>query len=130
MTTLPRSLKISIDGDLDISSKSLALTTTLIEYVGQRLTQRLRFFLGEWFLDVRLGIPYFRYAFVKKPDTALLASIFARIIRGTAGVSALRSISVKVDSKTRIGTVEFEAVLSSGEVLSNSSLDIPFGSLG
>lgn len=130
MTTLARALKIGPDGDLDISTRSLRLTNTLPEYVSQRIAQRLRFFLGEWFLDVRLGLPYFRYVFVKKPDLALIASIFSRVIRDTAGVATLRSISVSVDSKTRTGYVAFEAVLVSGEVLANSSLDIPFGGVG
>ena len=60
MTTI----KLNSDGDLDFSSGGLELLEGVDEIV-QKLDTRLQFFLGEWFLDQRLGIPYYEDILIK-----------------------------------------------------------------
>lgn len=52
-------LKLGVDGDLEIKNGDLLLTTS-DDAVRQHLQQRLRTFLGEWFLDLDVGIPFFQ----------------------------------------------------------------------
>lgn len=107
---IPRNLLCQEDGDLDFS-KGLRLTDDLVTYVVQRLRQRLRFFLGEWFLDQRLGIPYFQRVFVSNPDIPLITSLFRRTILRTTGVAAVEKLSVRFDRNTRTLLTSFEAKL-------------------
>lgn len=108
---IPRNLTCQEDGDLDFS-RGLRLTEDLVTYVVQRLRQRLRFFLGEWFLDQRLGIPYFQRVFVSNPDIPLITSLFRRVIIRTTGVAAVEKLSVRFDRKTRTLFTSFEAKLA------------------
>lgn len=104
------------NGDLDLS-KGLQLTTTLAQYVTQKLRQRLRFFLGEWFIDTRLGVPYFQRVFVENPDLALLATLYRDIVIGTTGVASVRDLVLDFDKKTRTLFVSFVAVLQDGDLV-------------
>lgn len=107
---LPKTLLLDASGDLDLS-KGVSLTEDLPTYVKQKILARLRFFLGEWFLDRRLGVPYFEKVFVNNPDITFLTSLYRRIILGTRGVGGLESISLRFDRKTRTLFVSFVAIL-------------------
>lgn len=108
---IPKDLLCTEDGDLDFSAKKLQLTTTLVQFVTQRLRQRLRFFLGEWFLDQRLGVPYFQRVFVSNPDIPLLTSVFRRVIIRTTGVASVEKLALRFDRSARTLFVSFEAKL-------------------
>lgn len=98
--------------DLDLSSGGLGLITG-DEAVKQKLSIRLRFVLGEWFLDQRIGVPYFESVFVKNPDEGRIRDIFRQTVLTTPGVSDLRELLVTLGSD-RILRVTFIAVLDSG----------------
>jgi hypothetical protein len=107
---LPRDILLTSAHDIDMS-RGPRLTEDLLTYVTQKLRQRLRFFLGEWFLDRRLGVPYFETIFVSNPDLALLSSLFRQTILQTRGVGSLNSVALRFDRKTRILFVSFQARL-------------------
>jgi len=54
------------NGDLDISGNHLTLTDG-IEAIRQHLKVKFQIFLGEWFLDESVGVPYFQQIFVLHP---------------------------------------------------------------
>lgn len=107
---IPKDLLCLPTGDLDLS-RGMRLTPDLVTYVTQRLRQRLRFFLAEWFLDARLGVPYFQRVFVANPDLPLLTSVFRKVILRTTGVAAVERLALKFDRRTRVLLVSFEARL-------------------
>lgn len=107
---IPRDILCLDTGDLDLTM-GLRLTSDLKTYTRQRLRQRLRFFLGEWFLDQRLGIPYFERVFVANPDLPLMTSIMRKAILKTTGVGGVESLSLDFDRKTRTLLVSFVARL-------------------
>jgi hypothetical protein len=74
-------------GDLDLS-KGLRLTSGLAEYTRQQLRINLGVFLGEWFLDQRLGLPVFRDLIGQPFDPALAQSIYRQGIAKTRGVGS------------------------------------------
>jgi len=85
--------------------------------IAQRLRVRLQFFLAEWFLDKRQGIPYFQVVLVKNPDLGLIQSVFRRAILGTPGVLAIKRMATTHDRAIRTFTIHpLEIVLTGGVV--------------
>jgi hypothetical protein len=107
---LPKDILLTSAHDIDMS-EGAQLTGDLLTYVTQKLRQRLRFFLGEWFLDRRLGVPYFESVFVSNPDLALLSSLFRQTILQTRGVGSINSLVLRFDRKARMLFVSFQARL-------------------
>ncbi len=83
----------------------------------QNLAVRLRFFLGEWFLDVTQGLPYYQVFFTKAPNLIQVESILKNEILTTRGIVELISFIADFDSRTRIFSVKFSARSISGEEL-------------
>jgi len=83
-----KDLKLDTFGELDLSSGDLQFVTGA-DAVAQHLRIRLRFFLGEWFLDTRVGIPYFSVFFIKQPNLAAIEAIYRRAIQTVPGVDSL-----------------------------------------
>jgi len=88
-----------------------------IEQVRQRIASRLKFFVGEWFLDLRQGVPYYRDVLLKSPNLALVRSLFRRVILGTPGVLSVAKLDVELDQATRQAQVTFQAVCNGGTIL-------------
>jgi hypothetical protein len=55
-------IKLGSDGDILIQNGKISFT----ESVGQRVSIALRTLKGEWFLDEKIGIPYFQKIFAEK----------------------------------------------------------------
>lgn len=105
---------------LDPLTGDLALPVRIIrgaDAVIQRIRVRFRWFLGEWFLDTRQGVPYYRDVLVKSPDQILISSIFRAVLRSVPGVKAVRSFQASLEPATRTLTVDFEALLDDGSVV-------------
>jgi hypothetical protein len=103
---------------------STRLTATLTEEVAQRLSATLKLFLGEWFLDTRLGLPYFRDVLIKNPDLSTIRSMFQNAITADAGVESLVSLDLEFDSQARNLAVTFVATLVSGELLQSTTTSV------
>ena len=63
-----------IAGDLEIQAGEFVLLTP-VEQAGQAIGNRLKFFKGESFLDVREGVPYFTEILAKGISLARIRSI-------------------------------------------------------
>jgi len=113
-------------GDLDISQHRLRLTSDRSTYVAQRIEQRLKLFLAEWYLNVRKGVPYFRDILIKNPDLGLVQSILSTVILTTNGVAQVTKYEQTIDTSTRALTVVFSCTLVTGEIIANRSVSIPF----
>jgi hypothetical protein len=87
-----------------------------VAQVRQRLATRFKFFQGEWFLDTREGIPYYRDVLVAQPDLPLIRSMFRRAILDTPGVLSLPRLTLSFDRPTRTLSVAFQAVVNGGVV--------------
>ncbi len=90
------------------------------EAIVQHMRCRFQFFLGEWFLDRREGVPFFREIFVKNPSFVIVRSIYNQIIAETPGVAAVTSLELDLDPRTRTLEIAFEGVLDTGEPLTFS----------
>jgi hypothetical protein len=112
-----------MDLRLDPSTNDLALTAgspTLVSGAGaiaQQLRIRMKFFLGEWFLDTRLGIPYFQKILGKKRRKNLIDSIFRKAISTTPGVKTIDSFEQTFDGATRTLLLSFTVTTQADEVI-------------
>jgi len=109
-------IALDSDGDILIQNDSLVLVEG-DDAIVQHLTIRFRFFLGEWFLDSRLGIPYFSEIFVKNPDLSRVRGIFRQVVLTTPSIDSLIEFGLQFESAIRKLTVSFRARKTDGGVL-------------
>ncbi len=105
-------MDIEIDSfnDLDLTSGDLRIVKAA-DAVSQHLRIRLRFIRGEWFLDLRIGIPYFSDILIKAINLMSVRGIYAEVIRKTPGVISLGDLALEFDRSARILGVPFSALL-------------------
>lgn len=114
-------LALDEDGDLAIPVRIIRGPEAII----QRINSRFGFFLGEWFLDRRLGVPYYRDVLVKNPSIPLVTSVFRRVLAGTPGVERVLSFKASLAPATRTLTASFEALLED-QTVKISAVDSTF----
>ena len=96
-------------GDLLITDFDLSLVTGT-DQVAQNLAIRLRFFLGEWYLDNTAGIPYYEYILIKAPNEIQVESFLKEEISGTNGVTQITAFSSSFTPATRSYNVSFSVI--------------------
>jgi hypothetical protein len=105
-------------GDLDFSAHNLTLVTDEDTSIAQKLTNRFQLFLGEWFLDTRVGVPWFQNILgLKNPDMASVGQLLARVITQTPGVASIQSSQLNFISTTRQLLANFVVQTQAGAVL-------------
>ena len=101
------------DGDWVVIDNQLQFVTG-IEEIGQIISTRLKSFLGEWFLDVRIGVPWFSKILKKNPNPAEIESLLIQTIAESPGVIGLKTIELSLDNVTRKLSVDFQAQTTEG----------------
>lgn len=106
-------LLLDSTGDMVFDNTAITVTTDKAEAVAQKLTIKLRTFLGEWFLDTSQGVPYLQEVFGKAKSKAAIDIIFRQQISEDADVVAItefnstlgvdRSYSLTFKVKTTTG---------------------------
>jgi hypothetical protein len=112
---------LDANGDLSVSAAGeLSLTSGVAETAKQELWIELRTFLGEWFLDTTVGVPFYRDVLIKNPNLALLRTLFIQKIQANQYVESVLSINLDWDRGTRSLTVDFDARLIDDGLISLS----------
>lgn len=101
-----------------LTNYDLTLTTTLADCVVQRLKIRLLRFLGEWFLNTSLGMPYLQAILNKNTPRFLIESYFKTVILGTQDVVRLTAFTMTYVNRTRTMSIAFTVSLSDGTSVS------------
>lgn len=102
-------------GDLLLESGRLRLATGL-DAIAQDVTMRLRFFLGEWFLDTRIGVPYFQEILVKNPNIPRVTQLLRQVVQETPGVTSVDRFDFTLDAQARNASVAFTASTTAGQL--------------
>lgn len=102
--------------DLVFINGVATVAQTQSEIVAQRLKITLYTFLGEWFLDTTLGVPYFQQIFGKGRTKQTVDVIFQNIIAADPGVIEIREFSSVMDTAGRGYTMTFAVRVSATEV--------------
>ena len=83
-------------------------------YATQRITVDLNVFLGEWFLDKRLGLPYFRDLLIHSPNSDTVRTVFREGIMQTQDIVAVPLLNVVLDTTNRVAYVDFASTYADG----------------
>jgi len=94
-------------GDLVLRDGDVLLIDNA-ERVAQQILITLRFWLGEWFLDTKDGIPYLEYVLVKSPNLLHIRQIFTEAMEKVDGVKRVEKMNLVFDVKNRSLHVEYE----------------------
>lgn len=84
------------------------VTQRLTDVVAQRLKITLYTFLGEWFLDTTIGVPYFQQIFGKVRSKSTIDLIFQRVIANDPDVIEILSFESELAASTRGYTMTFQ----------------------
>lgn len=114
------------EGDIELTASGSVVLLTGAAYVRQKLSTLFRFFLGEWFLDQRQGLPWFRDVFVKDPDINTIRSVFREVIFSVGEIAAIKRMNPVYDAAARLLSFDFEVTLKTGEALIVTPLDADF----
>lgn len=108
-------LSMTDAGDLELSQNKFSIVTGIDE-IRQRCIQNLRTFLGEWFLDTTIGVPYFQAILVKNPQENVVDTFLKNEILSTPGVVELLEYDADFDSSIRTLNVTFKVDTDVGEL--------------
>jgi hypothetical protein len=108
-------------GDIDVS-QGLRFTPDQRTYVVQRLDENLSYFAGEWFLDLREGVPYWERIIGAKPDLGLIDTLYRRAILATPSVASIEFLRLEFDRATRTLKPSFEATMTDGTTITAADL--------
>lgn len=102
-------------GDLLITNADLELTEKS-DAVRQHVQQRLRAFLGEWFLDTSVGVPYYQDVLKKNPNPQIVAGVFQNEIIQTPGVLELLDFEFDFNNALRTLRLDFSVRVTEGVI--------------
>lgn len=112
------SVDIKLDGNHDLAVKNGQLVLLSgVNLVAQQIKIALKTFLGEWFVDNSLGVPYFDYVLVKQADKVKIENIFRKHILAVRGVNRVLKLNTEIDRKERLLIVSFKVETSEGTVM-------------
>lgn len=112
-----RDLKVdTTTGDLVLDGADLALVADG-ESIAQAVRANLRLFLGEWFADLSVGVPWFQSILVKNPNLVTVRAAIRKAIQDTPGIAEIVSFSMTFDAGTRVLSVSFSATSDTGELV-------------
>ncbi len=100
------------DGDLG----AFNATVSGRDLVAQRVSIRLRTFLGEWILDASKGLPFFAWIASKPPDPAAIGALVRREIDTTPGVLRTSDFSSVFVPADRAITITCTIYTAAGEI--------------
>lgn len=100
-------------GDFYIDNNSLVMIDGL-SAIRQHMTIRFQIFLGEWFLDLRIGVPWFRDILIKNPSFNVVQEILKGVILDTPGAIQIITFDFGYTNNSREVSLEFSALTTDG----------------
>lgn len=107
-----------LTNDLEIVGFDLTLVNDR-DQIAQNLGIRLAFVLGEWYLDITAGIPYYQDFFIKAPNQIQIETVLKEEIVNTVGVNEILAFSTNYNppgSPARTFTVNFQVNTVAGNL--------------
>ena len=109
----------------------MTVVTDPVQAGAIKLRNRFLLFLGEWFRDSRVGVPWLTQILVKGPSLTIVQEIFRQVIVTTPPFIDVRDLIISpLASGTRRMDVSFTAVVDpavrAGAIVTATSLNVPF----
>lgn len=115
--SIVRDLKIDPSTlDLVLENGDLVLVEDLAA-ISQSVRTRLRFYKGEWFGDLDVGVPWYQTIFLKAPDLNAVRTALRSCVAGTKGIVEVLTFDLTLTPSTRTASVVFSARADTGELL-------------
>ena len=87
------------------------------DVVAQRLKITLQTFLGEWFLDLDIGLPYFQQILNKVRNKSTVDAIFQQAILADPGVVEMIQYSSTLTASSRGFDLSFSVRVADGSIV-------------
>lgn len=115
-------MALDSNGDMALNSEGLPFFIGGADEAIQRLRVRFLFFLGEWYRDQRLGVPYYEHVLIKRPNLTLVRSLWRQLILDTPGITRLNRLTESFDPVARTLQPVFEAVFEDGTIITDGEV--------
>ena len=103
-------------GDITLVGNSPVLVEDTLSVVRQRIQIRLNTFLGEWFYNSEVGVPYYEQILTQKYDKSIVDSVLRSEVLETEDVIEVTSFETTFDKATRKLNFYIEATTTQGSV--------------
>lgn len=113
-------------GDVVVTDGQLQLVSG-IDGVVQSANTRLKLFMGEWFLDLRAGFPYFQLIYKKNPNIPAAKDNVTKSLATVPGIDFdknVLSVDFTLDNLQRIGTIDWKAKSQFGTVANTTPVGV------
>lgn len=110
-------------GDLELVDDSFRLNSGA-EAIAQHLKVKFQLFLGEWFLDTSIGVPYYQDILIKKPSFVVVQEILKDVILDTPGILELLEFNIDFEGATRTFSLEFKALTDEGPIDFSQAVEV------
>jgi hypothetical protein len=107
----------------DLSTGDLALPIRLVRgpaAIAQQHWEALNFFAGEWFADLRQGMPFYQVVAGRQGSISLINSMYRKallLVRGTVSIDRMESV---LEREARILRTTYSATLDDGTILTTA----------
>lgn len=101
----------SASGDLALVNHNLVLNEDLASVVSSAIKNEFNLWLGTWFLDTNLGVPYYTKILGQKNINAATQVIREKLL-SIEGVDSIQSLNASFNSSTRQLSVTFAVTAS------------------
>jgi hypothetical protein len=85
------------------------------DFIIQRVTIRLKYFINDWFLNINFGLPYFEEILVKNPNAVAISDLIKNMILTTPGVEEITEFTFDYQAAQRFLAINFKATTTSGQ---------------
>ena len=102
----------------------MRFTNNYLEYMAQKVRSAISLYLGEWYLNMKKGIPYIPTSLDKIDHRPLLETALIVTISNVKGIKKMISFQPSFDERERVYKVKFVAQCDNGEILDMNE-DIP-----
>lgn len=113
-----------VTNDLVFVNGVTTVTHSQSEIVTQRLKITLYTFLGEWFLDTSIGVPYFQQIFGKVRSKSAIDVVFQNIISADEGVLEIREFTSTLSNSDRGYTMTFKVKVADSSLTDNITISV------
>lgn len=103
------SLKLGDDGDLVVVDNKLVRIYGT-EAIAQHMRNRFSIFSEEWFLDLSVGVPYFKDILIKGASFTVVREILKTTALKTRGVIELLEFDFEFDAPSRVASLNIKAL--------------------
>jgi len=97
-------------GHIELNGGSLSMIRDRATLVAQRLSVRLRTFLGEWFLDTKMGIDWYTDVLIKNVTKQTVDTIIQGTVLKDKYVVSIKNFSSSIISRNYTCTFSVEIV--------------------